>query len=119
MNIIVIGNVVDGLGFIGPFEDHTDAIQYAEAFRLKDWVETELKTPEETSDKVEAGVPNLDSCHIDYLDVVKTTFTALTSYCHYRKQADFFRKNGSIEKAQALEKVMERVYSGLPAWAKW
>lgn len=44
MNIIVVGNVVVGLVFHGPFEDENEANKYADNFlRGEDWVVTRVE----------------------------------------------------------------------------
>lgn len=43
--IIVTGNPIDGLTFIGPFEDESEAIDYAET-NCEEWWLGELEEPE-------------------------------------------------------------------------
>lgn len=38
-HIIVVGNLIDGLRFIGPFGDSDDAIRYGETNCGGDWVD--------------------------------------------------------------------------------
>jgi hypothetical protein len=47
--IIVKGNVIDGLTFIGPFEERDNAVQYGdfEIHQSDDWCIAELEEPEE------------------------------------------------------------------------
>lgn len=40
--IIVLGNAVQGLTFVGPFPTHTDATVYADSYIDDDWVVAEL-----------------------------------------------------------------------------
>lgn len=46
--LLIKGNPVDGFQFVGPFNYHGDAIDYADAHQLeleKDWWIAELQTP--------------------------------------------------------------------------
>jgi len=47
--VILIGNPVDGLEFIGPFDDGNEATEYAEVkvHRNKEWWLAEMEAPEE------------------------------------------------------------------------
>ena len=45
MSIIIEGNVVDGMSFHGPFDDHEDAIEWAEANLKTDWLVATLQDP--------------------------------------------------------------------------
>ncbi len=43
--IIIYGNVVDGLKFIGPFSDHESALEYAENDLLEEFNIAKLQNP--------------------------------------------------------------------------
>ena len=46
MYILVIGNVIDGLNFVGPFKSMKDAIYYGENETADDWNVANLLKPE-------------------------------------------------------------------------
>ena len=43
--VIVLGNAVQGLSFVGPFRTHTDATDYSAGYIDDDWIVEELHTP--------------------------------------------------------------------------
>lgn len=44
MHIVIVGNVVDGLHFVGPFKTVTHAIEWAKKYRTTDdWVTAPLE----------------------------------------------------------------------------
>ena len=43
--ILVYGNPVDGCSYIGPFEDHEAAVEYAQRYLDSDWWVTDLTEP--------------------------------------------------------------------------
>lgn len=45
MYVLIYGNPVDGLEFIGPFNSHETAIQHAETYILSDWWIAEMEAP--------------------------------------------------------------------------
>lgn len=46
--IIVVGDIVDGCGFVGPFDSMTEAVKYAEAtFKKETWMACVLNKPTE------------------------------------------------------------------------
>jgi hypothetical protein len=45
--ILALGNIVDGLEFIGPFADRDAAVSYGESYVGVDWCIAELKPQEE------------------------------------------------------------------------
>lgn len=48
MLILVIGNPVDGIIFIGPFDDGEEAVEYAEVHHKNDeWWMAPIDTPKE------------------------------------------------------------------------
>lgn len=46
-HIVVVGNVVDGLSFHGPFDDYDSAMKYGESFTCDDWHVVPLQAPGE------------------------------------------------------------------------
>ena len=52
-HILVFGDPVDGLGFIGPFDDCDEAIKYAEEnFKLESWWTSELESPKQEEEEI-------------------------------------------------------------------
>ena len=51
-DILIVGNLADGLTFYGPFDDAEQATQHAErVFRDEDWCIAELEASEDTDDR--------------------------------------------------------------------
>lgn len=46
-HIVVLGNAVDGLTFVGPFDDYDAAMEYAGSYVDRDWHIAPLSAPEE------------------------------------------------------------------------
>lgn len=51
--LLVAGNVIDGLSFIGPFDCVPDAIEWAEENNIDEYSVGELYTPEVNDDRNE------------------------------------------------------------------
>ena len=47
MYVLVVGNPIDGLQFVGPFPDHDAAVEYAERYEDQEWWVTSLDKPKE------------------------------------------------------------------------
>jgi hypothetical protein len=45
-SIIIVGNLFDGIYHVGPFDDHEDAIEWADANCKGEWLVATLEAPE-------------------------------------------------------------------------
>lgn len=67
------------------------------------------------------GPPNLDCFSIDPDDFegAADLFVQYATYCRLKGRAMRARLEGSIIGAEALERMLARIYDELPDWAKW
>ena len=66
-------------------------------------------------------VPNLDDYSVDPMDwaALERLFDLLSLYCSQKRAAMQYRLKGDCEVALAYERMMQRTYERLPAWARW
>ena len=64
-------------------------------------------------------IPNLDALAPEELDAASLTFAELGVYAARKRLAIHARSMGDIAHAQRLERECDRIYTELPAWARW
>ena len=62
---------------------------------------------------------NLDDLAREDLRVTAETFRWLAKYCDQKEVALRYRAAGNLKVAQSTEAACERIYKGLPEWARW
>lgn len=66
-----------------------------------------------------SGVPNLDAATDEELEQHANTLQALALYTELSKRARASRLRGDVAYAMNIERAMEGLLEGLPAWARW
>ena len=66
-------------------------------------------------------VPNLDDMSVDPMDyaAMERTLDKLSLYCEQKRRAMQYRLGGDVPVAIEYERLMQRTYQRLPAWARW
>jgi hypothetical protein len=44
--IVILGNIIEGLTFVGPFDSDTEAVDFAESLPPMEWLVAMLQSPE-------------------------------------------------------------------------
>ena len=62
---------------------------------------------------------NLDGMDRTELRETAEVFRWLAKYCDQKEVAMRYRAAGNVKVAQSTEAACERIYKGLPEWARW
>jgi hypothetical protein len=68
---------------------------------------------------MDTGIPNIDAMNVDELIEFRSNVMLLDEYAMHKRYAIEYRLAGDIVFAQNHERVCERIYNRLPAWARW